>query len=76
MKVNKTFARTMMGIGEKELIAYAGGPNESVTALMVANAERDSYYEQYRIRPPQNWGTIRADRVNSPQDTQPQGLIE
>lgn len=62
MKVNKTQAREMMGIGEKELIAYAGGSNEPVTALMVANAERDSYYEQYRIRPPQNWGTIRAVR--------------
>lgn len=62
MKVNKTLARTMMGISEKELIAYAGGPNEPVTALMVADAERDSHYEQYRIRPPQNWGTIRAIR--------------
>ena len=62
MEVNKTLARAMMGIGEKELIAYAGGPNEPVTALMVANAERDSHYEQYRIRPPQNWGTIRAGR--------------
>ena len=62
MKVNKTLAREMMGISEKELIAYAGGPNNLVTALMVANAERDSHYEQYRIRPPQNWGTIRAIR--------------
>ena len=61
MKVNKTIAREMMGISEKELIAYAGGPNEPVTALMVGNAERDPYYEQYRIRPPQNWGTIRAN---------------
>lgn len=64
MKVNKTLAREMMGISEKELIAYAGGPNEPVTALMVANAERDPHYEQYHIRPPQNWGTIRAQTPN------------
>lgn len=62
MKVKKAVAVSMMGISEKELIAYAGGPNNLVTALMVANAERDSHYEQYRIRPPQNWGTIRADK--------------
>lgn len=61
MKVNKTIAREMMGISEKELIAYAGGPNEPVTALMVGNSERDPHYEQYHIRPPQNWGTIRAN---------------
>lgn len=61
MKVNKTLAREMMGISEKELIAYAGGPNEPVTALMVGNAERSPHYEQYHIRPPQSWGTIRAN---------------
>ena len=60
MKVKKAEAVSMMGISEKELIAYAGGQNNLVTALMVANAERDSHYEQYRIRPPQNWGTIRG----------------
>ena len=59
-KVKKAVAVSMMGISEKELIAYAGGPNNLVTALMVGNAERDSHYEQYRIRPPQNWGTIRG----------------
>lgn len=62
MRVNKTLAREMMGISEKELIDYAGGPNNPVTALMIANAERDPHYEQYHIRPPQNWGTIRAGR--------------
>lgn len=61
MKVKKAEAVSMMGISEKELIAYAGGPNKMVTALMVAHAERDSAYEQFRIRPPQNWGTIHAD---------------
>ena len=60
MKVKKAEAVSMMGISEKELIAYAGGPNNLVTTLMVADAERDSHYELYRIRPPQNWGTIRA----------------
>ena len=60
MKVKKAMAVSMMGISEKDLIAYAGGPNNQVTALMVADAERDSHYEQYRIRPPQNWGTIRG----------------
>ncbi len=60
MKVKKTEAVSMMGISEKALIAYAGGPNNQVTALMVADAERDSHYEQYRIRPPQNWGAIRG----------------
>ena len=60
MKVKKAYAVSMMGISEKELIAYAGGPNNLVTALMVATAERDSHYEQYCIRPPQNWGTIRG----------------
>ena len=62
MKVKKDMAISMMGVSEKELIAYAGGPNNLVTALMVANAGRDSHYEQYHIRPPQNWGTIRAIR--------------
>lgn len=62
MKVKRDIAISMMGIGEKGLIAYAGGPNNYVTALMIANAERDLHYEQYRIRPPQNWGTIRADK--------------
>ena len=60
MKVNKTLAREMMGISEKELIAYAGGSNELVTALMIASANRDPDFEQYRIRPPQNWGMIRG----------------
>ena len=60
MKVKKAVAVSMMGISEEELIAYAGCPNNYVTALMVANAERDPFYEQFRIRPPQNWGSIRA----------------
>ena len=60
MNVKKAEAVSMMGISEKDLIAYAGGPNEYVTALMIGNAERDSHYEQYSIRPPQNWGTIRG----------------
>lgn len=60
MKVRKDMAISMMGISEKELVSYAGGPNNLVTALMVANAVRDPFYEQFRIRPPQNWGTIRG----------------
>lgn len=60
MMVSKAQAVSMMGITEKELIAYAGGENQPVTALMIARAERDAYYERYRIRPPQNWGAIRA----------------
>ncbi len=60
MKCKKNLAISMMGISEKELIDYAGGPNNIVTALMIGDAKRDSYYAQYRIRPPQNWGTIRA----------------
>ena len=60
MSVKKGAAASMMGISEKELISYAGGPNKPVTALMVDRAERDPEYEKYRIRPPQNWGTIRA----------------
>lgn len=62
MNVKKAAAVSMMGISEKELIAYAGDPNASVTALMVARADRDPNYEQYSIRPPQNWGTIRCRR--------------
>lgn len=62
MAVKKSIAIEMMGITEKELIAYAGGPNNFVTALMVGRADKDSSYEEYTrgIRPPQNWGTIRA----------------
>lgn len=67
MKVKKGVAVAMMGISEKELISYAGGPNEPVTALMVGRAERDPEYEKYRIRPPQNWGSIRAPAQNSPE---------
>lgn len=75
MKVKKTFAIEMMGISEKELISYAGGPNNLVTALMIANAERDSFYEIFRIRPPQNWGTIRA--ANPPfAETTAKGCLE
>lgn len=65
MKVKKSVAVAMMGIDEKELVAYAGGPNNPVTALMVAHADRDSSYGQYRIRPPQNWGTIRGSMEGS-----------
>lgn len=60
MKVKKAIAVAMMGISEQELIAYAGGENEPITALMIDNAGRDSEYEKYRIRPPQNWGRIRV----------------
>ena len=60
MNVKKSIAVEMMGISEKELISYAGGPHNLITALMIGDAERDSHYEMYRIRPPQNWGTIRA----------------
>ena len=59
MNIKKGHAISLMGITEKELIAYAGGPDKFVTALMVSRADNDSYYEQYHIRPPQNWGTIR-----------------
>ena len=59
MNVKKFHAISLMGISEKELIAYAGGPDKFVTALMVSRASKDSEYERYHIRPPQNWGAIR-----------------
>ena len=59
MNLKKWDAIRYMGITEKELIAYAGGPDKFVTALMVSLASKDSEYERYHIRPPQNWGAIR-----------------
>lgn len=58
MKVRKYVAVKMMGISEKELIAYAGGKYSYITALMISSPFRSSYYEAYKIRPPQNWGRI------------------
>ena len=59
-KVKKTRAIEMMGITEKELIEYAGGPNNYVTALMISGASRHPDLSRFKVRPPQNWGSIRA----------------
>lgn len=58
--VSERQAIKMMGISEKALIEYAGGPDEFVTGLFINRAFRDASYEKFRIRPPQNWGTIKA----------------
>ena len=56
---NKAGIIMLMGVTEKELISYAGGENEYVTALLVNLHERNSYYSKFTIRPPQNWGSIK-----------------
>lgn len=59
--VTKTRAIEMMGITEKELIEYAGGPNKFVTALMIETPFRSPGLSRYKIRPPQNWGQIQME---------------
>lgn len=58
MRVGKKHAIELMGISERELINYAGGPDHFVTALLIEYADKDERLAQFKIRPPQNWGTI------------------
>ena len=58
MSCTKRRAVEMMGISEKQLLDYAGNPNAFVTALMIGYASKDSAFKKYKIRPPQNWGTV------------------
>lgn len=60
MRVGKSDAVRLMGISEKDLISYAGGPDNFVAALMISHACRDSRFETCRVRPPQNWGCVRV----------------
>jgi predicted transcriptional regulator len=54
----KTTAISAMGISEKELIEYAGGPDCFVTALFIKSALKSHCLLDVKIRPPQNWGTL------------------
>ena len=58
LKCSKATAITAMGISEKELIEYAGGPDCYVTALLVTSALKSHRLSDFKIRPPQNWGTF------------------
>lgn len=58
-RMDKAKTVRIMGVTEKELINYAGGVNGMVTALLISAHERDSSFSEYKVKPPQNWGTIR-----------------
>ena len=60
LNCSKATAITAMGLSEKELIEYAGGPDCFVTALLIKSALESHRLRllDVKIRPPQNWGTF------------------
>ncbi len=58
LNCSKATAITAMGLSEKELIEYAGGPDSFVTALLIKSALKSHRLLDIKIKPPQNWGTI------------------
>lgn len=64
MCVPRSAAIRMMGISEGELIEYAGGRDSFVIGLLIAHAEREGKLARYKIRPPQNWGTIKITGID------------
>lgn len=68
MGVGKKHAIELMGISERELINYAGGHNNFVTALLIGFADKDEGLGRFKIRPPQNWGTVRPAECLTPHE--------
>lgn len=58
LNCSKSTAITAMGLSEKELIEYAGGPDCFVTALLIKSALKSHRLLDVKIKPPQNWGTL------------------
>lgn len=58
LNCSKATAITAIGLSEKELIEYAGGPDCFVTALLIKSALKSHRLLDVKIKPPQNWGTL------------------
>lgn len=58
LNCSKATAIAAMGLSEKELIEYAGGPDCFVTALLIKSALKSHRLLDVKIKPPQNWGTL------------------
>lgn len=58
LNCSKATAITAMGLSEKALIEYAGGPDCFVTALLIKYALKTHCLLDVKIKPPQNWGTF------------------
>ena len=58
LNCSKATTITAMGLSEKELIEYAGGPDCFVTALLIKSALKSHRLLDVKIKPPQNWGTL------------------
>lgn len=55
---SKATAIAAMGLSEKELVEYAGGPDCFVTALLIKSALKSRRLLDIKIKPPQNWGAL------------------